>query len=207
MQPPAQTIKQAKAEYKKHGPRISVQEQRRLDRDAELLTRAEKIREAERKRKAAKQRRLQKEEKEREARRTKGLPSQPPPPKVPASQQLLQIFAKPVNQVIQVEGYRIKQDAIDEESWESCFESSTQIQRDISPSHLASVATKDMDFGDILSSQDVQLSQDDVEEIGLEEKVKKVAIPFSRATPLSKELHVVPSDFELSSQDYREIGG
>ena len=89
-----QTSKQAKADYKKHGPRISTQEARQLQRGAELLERAEKIKQNERRRKAAKEKRLQKEQRERDARRNQGVASQLPP-KIAASQTLLNGFLRP----------------------------------------------------------------------------------------------------------------
>lgn len=82
--PPRQTLAQARAEFKKHGPRISSQEQRRLDRGAELFKRAEKIKLAEQRKKLAKEKRALKEEKEREAK--KGIITIP---KIAASQKIL----------------------------------------------------------------------------------------------------------------------
>ena len=75
---PPQTSKQAKAEYKKHGPRISSQEVRVLKRGAVLLERAERINENEKKRKAAAKKKQEKEAREREARQHMGIPSQKP---------------------------------------------------------------------------------------------------------------------------------
>ena len=88
---PAQTIKQAKADYKKNGPRLSSQQERQLKRSAELFERAQKIKEQEQRKKIAKEKRVRKEEKDRELRRRSGLPSQPLP-KIAASQQLLSGF-------------------------------------------------------------------------------------------------------------------
>ncbi|KAF2090082.1 hypothetical protein K490DRAFT_62960 [Saccharata proteae CBS 121410] len=68
-----QTIKQAKAAYKKHGPQMSVKERKQLERAAELDRRAERIKEQERKRRDAQKKRQEKEEKERKARESLGL--------------------------------------------------------------------------------------------------------------------------------------
>lgn len=75
---PAQTLKQAKAEFAKHGPRVSSQEARQLERGAELFRRAEKLRDAERRRKLAARKKQDKEDREREARRRMGIASQKP---------------------------------------------------------------------------------------------------------------------------------
>lgn len=87
-----QTSKQAKAEYKKYGPRISSQECRQLERGAELYRRAEKIRESEKKRQAAKKRKQEREDRERDARRRLNIPSQKPA--IARSQCLLEGFVK-----------------------------------------------------------------------------------------------------------------
>ena len=89
----AQTSKQAKADYKKYGPRISTQEARHLKRGSELFERAEKLKDRERRSKITRDKRTLKDQREREARRNQGLPSQPPP-KVAASQTLLNGFVK-----------------------------------------------------------------------------------------------------------------
>ncbi len=72
----AQTIRQAKAEYLKYGPRISTQDARQLERGAELFRRAETIKNNEKKRKAAVKRKHEKETKERETRRRMHIASQ-----------------------------------------------------------------------------------------------------------------------------------
>ncbi|KAL9092351.1 MAG: hypothetical protein Q9159_000859 [Coniocarpon cinnabarinum] len=87
----AQTSKQAKAEYKRHGPRISSQEARRIARGAELYERAERLKAKERRSKQAKEKRAMREQRVRTMRRESGLPSQPLP-KVAASQKLLSAF-------------------------------------------------------------------------------------------------------------------
>ncbi len=73
---PAQTIQQAKAEYKKFGPRISTQDVRQLERGAILFRRAETIKNNEKKRKAAVKRKHEKETRERETRRRMHIASQ-----------------------------------------------------------------------------------------------------------------------------------
>lgn len=88
--PPRQTLAQARAAYRKHGPRISSQEQRQLDRGNELLRRAEKLRQAETRKKQAAEKKRVKDEKEREARRRMGMPE--PRPLVALSQKVLDGF-------------------------------------------------------------------------------------------------------------------
>lgn len=66
---PPQTLKQAKAEYKKYGPRISSQEQRHLERGAELWRRAEKIKETDKRRKKVAEKKRIREEKMQEERK------------------------------------------------------------------------------------------------------------------------------------------
>ncbi|KAK8215840.1 hypothetical protein IWZ01DRAFT_180024 [Phyllosticta capitalensis] len=68
-----QTLKQAKASYKKHGPRISDKEQRQLQRGMELDRRAEEYKERERRRKEAMKKRKEREEKEKEIRSRMGV--------------------------------------------------------------------------------------------------------------------------------------
>lgn len=87
-----QTSKQAKAVYKKYGPRISSQESRQLERGAELYRRAEKIRESEKKRQIAKKRKQEREDRERDARRRLNIPSQKPA--IARSQYLLEGFVQ-----------------------------------------------------------------------------------------------------------------
>lgn len=66
----AQTLKQARTEYNKSSrSSISIEEQRRINRGAELLQRAESLKEAERRRKAAAQKRKEKEQRDAELRR------------------------------------------------------------------------------------------------------------------------------------------
>lgn len=72
------TLKEARNDYKIHGPRLSSQESRQLERGAELLRRAEKLKQAEKNRKASAKRRQDKERRESEARRRMGIPSQGP---------------------------------------------------------------------------------------------------------------------------------
>lgn len=68
-----QTLRQAKAAYKKQGPRLSERERRQIERGAELLRRAERAKEQERRRKDYQRRREDRERKEREARRSVGI--------------------------------------------------------------------------------------------------------------------------------------
>ncbi|KAF2755357.1 hypothetical protein EJ05DRAFT_502825 [Pseudovirgaria hyperparasitica] len=68
-----QTLKQAKAAYKAHGPRISSHEARLAERNAELEARAQRIREAERRRRVLGRQRAEKERRERELREREGV--------------------------------------------------------------------------------------------------------------------------------------
>ncbi|KAK7541398.1 hypothetical protein IWX49DRAFT_557225 [Phyllosticta citricarpa] len=68
-----QTLKQAKADYKKYGPRVSEREQRQLERGIELERRAEEIKERERRRKDAAKKRREKEERDKETRSRMGV--------------------------------------------------------------------------------------------------------------------------------------
>lgn len=97
-----QTLAQAKAAYRKHGPRISSQEHRRLERGHELMLRAKRIKEREERKKANARRRSEKELRTRETRRNQGLPSQEPP-KVRASQHRLDfgLVKEPQEQALQ----------------------------------------------------------------------------------------------------------
>lgn len=70
---PPQTAKQAKAAFKKYGPRLSVRELREIERGEELQRRADRIKEQERRKKAAQKKRAEKEQKDREARATLGM--------------------------------------------------------------------------------------------------------------------------------------
>ena len=90
---PAKTSKQAHAEYKKYSPRLSSQEARQLQRGAELLERADKIKENEQRRRKAKQRKLQQQAKEREERNRRGMINQRQP-MIAASQQNLNKFLR-----------------------------------------------------------------------------------------------------------------
>lgn len=112
---PPQTIKQAKAEFKKHGPRISSQEQRQIDRGAELYRRAEKIREREKKRQIAKKRKQEREDRERDARRRLNIPSQKPA--VARSQCLLEGFVKIVKPGAKTVATKQLDAILEEESW------------------------------------------------------------------------------------------
>ncbi|KAK7537529.1 uncharacterized protein J3D65DRAFT_668173 [Phyllosticta citribraziliensis] len=68
-----QTLKQAKADYKKYGPRVSEKDKRQLERGIELDRRAEGIKERERRRKDAEKKRREKEAREKETRRSMGV--------------------------------------------------------------------------------------------------------------------------------------
>ena len=72
---PPQKLRQARAAFRKSGgqPRLSDREYRELQRGAELLQRANKIKEAERRKKFNQQKRVEKEQQEREAKRQKLL--------------------------------------------------------------------------------------------------------------------------------------
>lgn len=70
---PPQTLAQAKADYARHGPRLSTQEARRLARGAELLRRAERLSEAEARRRCAARKRGERESRDREARARMGI--------------------------------------------------------------------------------------------------------------------------------------
>lgn len=70
-----QTLASAKASYRKHGPRLTSQEARQLERGGELFRRAEKIKDAERRRKENAKKKLEREKKEREGRRKMGIVS------------------------------------------------------------------------------------------------------------------------------------
>lgn len=76
IRPHTQTLRQAKAAYRKSGPghRFTEVEIRQMNRNAELLERAERIKKKEQNKKTNKIRKEQKLEKEREARRKVGLP-------------------------------------------------------------------------------------------------------------------------------------
>jgi hypothetical protein len=70
---PPQTLRQAKAAYKKqHGSRVTSTQARRLERASELERRAERLKQAEIKRKAAQRRKVEKELQEREERKRAG---------------------------------------------------------------------------------------------------------------------------------------
>lgn len=112
---PPQTIKQAKAEFKKHGPRISSQEQRQIDRGAELYRRAEKIRESEKKRQIAKKRKQEREDRERDARRRLNIPGQKPA--IARSQCLLEGFVKIVKPGANKVAPKPLDAVLEEESW------------------------------------------------------------------------------------------
>ncbi|KAB8360603.1 hypothetical protein FH972_024341 [Carpinus fangiana] len=73
-----QTLKQAKAEYKKHGPRISSQEQRQIERGAELWRRAEKIKETERRKRRTAEKKKMREDRTREERKRLNIKSPEP---------------------------------------------------------------------------------------------------------------------------------
>ncbi|KAK3076344.1 hypothetical protein LTS18_013270, partial [Coniosporium uncinatum] len=72
--PQAQTLRQAKASHRKStGIAISTLERKRIERGAELDTRAEKAREQERRRKSAQKKKAEREEKERVKRKQLGI--------------------------------------------------------------------------------------------------------------------------------------
>ncbi|KAF2458375.1 hypothetical protein BDY21DRAFT_378761 [Lineolata rhizophorae] len=70
---PGMTSRQAKADYRKHGPRISAAEAQNQERYNRLMDRREQAEEEEKKRQLAKQRRKEKERKEREKREALGI--------------------------------------------------------------------------------------------------------------------------------------
>jgi hypothetical protein len=67
------TTRQAKADFRKHGPRISDTELRKMERRDELEARAERVRELEKKRKQSKRKREEKEERGRDAKQRMGI--------------------------------------------------------------------------------------------------------------------------------------
>lgn len=86
----AMTSKQAKADFKKYGPRISTQEQRRANREVELIDRAQKIKDKEERRLVNKRKREDRDRRQREERLRLNIP--PPKPHVAASQTCLAGF-------------------------------------------------------------------------------------------------------------------
>jgi hypothetical protein len=67
------TLRRAKADFMKSGPRMPERELKKIERAAELDSRAEELREKEKRRKQAKRKREEKDHKEREAKRRMGI--------------------------------------------------------------------------------------------------------------------------------------
>jgi hypothetical protein len=67
------TSHQAKADFRKHGPRVSDAELKKMERRDELEARADRLKELEKKRKQSKRKREEREGKERDAKRRMGI--------------------------------------------------------------------------------------------------------------------------------------
>jgi hypothetical protein len=67
------TSRQAKADFRKHGPRVSDAELRKIERRDELEARANRLKELEKKRKLSKRKREEKDEREQDAKRRMGI--------------------------------------------------------------------------------------------------------------------------------------
>lgn len=277
------TIKQAKADFKRYGPRISSQQVRIDEREGELYRRAEKIRESEKKRKLAKQRKQEREDRERETRRRLNIASQKP--NIPRSQFSLSGFVKTVKpldcntdskQTYLAEQEPWTDDELDDDSllvavapvglaqdiekkdtwmdcpfieaslpsssfgsdldasWEDCFESNAQIERDMSVEfHDPTVTTSRIQTDTshfMISTQDMSFSSVDLDEPGIDTatshdqydaKATRVAqdknlmpppvLPLQRSAAVVKSsCRFVDTDpfldgFPLSTQDFRGI--
>ncbi|KAI9717588.1 MAG: hypothetical protein M1828_007149 [Chrysothrix sp. TS-e1954] len=301
----AQTLRQAKRDYTKHGPRISSQEARQLARGAELMQRAERIKEADRRRKKNLEKKREKEQRDREVRRSLGVqdadekkrfgrlsqrqsfldgfvkaedvpkeqrrqvPVTGPKPleatsiekggldeddlddealielvpallsateKVPATGE--QAMGKPVSSCLntQTEAVRTERKAEGlEDGWGDFLISNTQIQREIDVPRRSVPSVVDDDHFPFLSTQDVTISNDDLEEFGVCSKPGVIAeyqvrprqalvaqakrasdcelmppppnpvLKPSLRQSICDTLHLAPTDFDMSTQDYREI--
>lgn len=227
------TSRAAKAEYKKHGPRLSTQEFRTLERTIELEQRADRIRGAEQRRRDAKRKRLAKEAREREARHRMRIPS--PRPAVPRSQILLEGFVVRVKDTERGEpwtddglddaalasamlgprpegerstmrasgGVRLSVELL--EAWDGFLASDTQIEREItlertaeeSPCPRAGPLPTHFDsFLSCLSTQDVSITEDDLEELGVGRTdpvgEHDVSLPADQLADRVADLGVVP---------------